>query len=195
MRQFNWSPRIGDPTPIGWLTVVLYLAAAYALWCVVRRLRTTGDDAGSEKLVWSIFAILFIALGINKQLDLQSAFTEIGRVIASAQGWYDQRWIVQVYFVGLVTGCAATAAVVLLVLLRRAPAPALLALLGTAFVLTFVVVRAASFHHVDVLIGRKVLGLRWNWILEIGGIMIVLLAARWRLKQLDRRQGAREVPR
>ena len=194
MRQFNWSPRIGDPTPIGWLTVVLYLAAAYALWCVVRRLRTTGDDAGSEKLVWSIFAILFIALGINKQLDLQSAFTEIGRVIASAQGWYDQRWIVQVYFVGLVTGCAATAAVVLLVLLRRAPAPALLALLGTAFVLTFVVVRAASFHHVDVLIGRKVLGLRWNWILEIGGIMIVLLAARWRLKQLDR-QGAREAPR
>ena len=194
MRQFNWSPRIGDPTPIGWLTVVLYLAAAYALWCVVRRLRTTGDDAGSETLVWSIFAILFIALGINKQLDLQSAFTEIGRVIASAQGWYDQRWIVQVYFVGLVTGCAATAAVVLLVLLRRAPAPALLALLGTAFVLTFVVVRAASFHHVDVLIGRKVLGLRWNWILEIGGIMIVLLAARWRLKQLDR-QGAREAPR
>ena len=194
MRQFNWSPRIGDPTPIGWLTVVLYLAAAYALWCVVRRLRTTGDDAGSEKLVWSIFAILFIALGINKQLDLQSAFTEIGRVIASAQGWYDQRWIVQVYFVGLVTGCAATAAVVLLVLLRRAPLPALLALLGTAFVLTFVVVRAASFHHVDVLIGRKVLGLRWNWILEIGGIMIVLLAARWRLKQLDR-QGAREAPR
>lgn len=195
MRQFNWSPRIGDPTPIGWLTVILYLAAAYALWCVVRRLRTTGDDAGSEKLVWSIFAILFIALGINKQLDLQSAFTEIGRVIASAQGWYDQRWIVQVYFVGLVTGCAATAAVVLLVLLRRAPAPALLALLGTAFVLTFVVVRAASFHHVDVLIGRKVLGVRWNWILEIGGIMIVLLAARWRLKQLDRRQGAREAPR
>lgn len=195
MRQFNWSPRIGDPTPIGWLTVVLYLAAAYALWCVVRRLRTTGDDAGSEKLVWSIFAILFIALGINKQLDLQSAFTEIGRVIASAQGWYDQRWIVQVYFVGLVTGCAATAAVVLLVLLRRAPAPALLALLGTAFVLTFVVVRAASFHHVDVLIGRKVLGLRWNWILEIGGIMIVLLAARWRLKQLDRRQSAREALR
>lgn len=186
MRQFNWTPRIGDPTPIGWLTVVLYLAAAYVLWCVVRRLRTTGDDAGSETLVWSIFAILFVALGINKQLDLQSAFTEIGRVIASAQGWYDQRWIVQVYFVGLVTGCAATAAVGLLVLLRRAPAPALLALLGTAFVLTFVVVRAASFHHVDVLIGRKILGLRWNWILEIGGIMIVLLAARWRLKQLNR---------
>jgi hypothetical protein len=101
-------------------------------------------------------------------------------VIASGQGWYERRWIVQAFFVGLVTGSAVTTVIMLLVLLRRAPAPALLALLGTAFVLTFVVVRAASFHHVDVLIGRKLLGLRWNWILEIGGILIVLLAARWR---------------
>jgi len=163
---------------------VLYLVAAYAVWRVARHLRAAGDVTRSEALVWSVIAILLLALGINKQLDLQSAFTEIGRVVASAQGWYERRWIVQAFFVGLVAGCALMTAVGLLVVLRRAPAPALLALLGTAFVLTFVVIRAASFHHVDVLIGSRLFGLRWNWILEIGGILIVLLAARWRQKQL-----------
>jgi hypothetical protein len=180
----GWRPGIGDSTLLGWLTVVCYLVAAYAAWHVARRLRAGGDSNGSEAVVWSVIAILFLALGINKQLDLQSAFTEIGRLIASEQGWYEGRWIVQAFFVGLVTGCALTTAITLLVLLRRAPAPALLALLGTAFVLTFVVVRAASFHHVDVLIGRKLLGLRWNWIFEIGGILIVLVAAKWRAQRL-----------
>jgi hypothetical protein len=41
-------------------------------------------------------------------------------------------------------------------------------------------IRAASFHHVDRLIGRTVLGFRWNWILEMGGIGLVLLASQWR---------------
>ncbi len=184
MRHFNWSPRIGDPTPGGWLTVILYLVAAYAAWRVVRYLRGAEADTRSEAIVWTIIAFLFLALGINKQLDLQSAFTELGRVLASAQGWYDRRGLMQAYFVGLVSGCALTTAIALLFLLRGAPAPALMALIGTGFVLTFVVVRAASFHYIDVLIGSRVLGLRWNWILEIGGILIVLVAARWRQRQL-----------
>jgi hypothetical protein len=186
VREFNWSPRIGDPTPVGWVTVVLYLLAAYAVWRIARRLRAAGDDTRSEAGVWTVIALLFLALGINKQLDLQSAFTELGRVIASGQGWYERRWIVQAFFVGLVTGSAVTTVITLLVLLRRAPAPALLALLGTGFVLTFVVVRAASFHHIDVLIGSRLLGLRWNWILEIGGILIVMVAAWLRRLQANR---------
>lgn len=180
MREFNWSPRIGDPTPIGWLTVILYLVAAYAAWRVVRRLRGAGDQARAELTVWSTIAILFLALGINKQLDLQSALTELGRVVASGQGWYEQRRVIQAFFVGFVSGCSLMTAIGLLLLLRQAPASARLAFLGTAFVLTFVVIRAASFHHIDSLIGSRTLGLRWNWILEIGGILIVLFAARWR---------------
>jgi hypothetical protein len=43
-----------------------------------------------------------------------------------------------------------------------------------------VLIRAASFHHIDRLIGRTILGLKWNWVLEMGGITIVLLASEWR---------------
>jgi len=43
-----------------------------------------------------------------------------------------------------------------------------------------VLIRAASFHHIDRFIGDRILGLKWNWILEMGGISIVLLSSEWR---------------
>lgn len=179
MTEFNWTPGIGDPTPMGWLTVALYLGTAVAAWRVARRLRAAGAATQSEAFVWAAIAVLFLLLGINKQLDLQSAVTELGRVLAYAQGWYGQRYTIQVAFVAAVGSACLVAATVLLVLLRGAPAPAWLALFGTVVVMLFVTIRAASFHHIDRLIGTAVLGLRWNWILEIGGILIVLVAT-WR---------------
>jgi hypothetical protein len=47
-------------------------------------------------------------------------------------------------------------------------------------VLGFVLIRAASFHHVDQFIGQTILGLRWNWVLEMSGISLVLFASQWR---------------
>ena len=180
MTELRWSPGIGDPSIGGWLTVVLYLVTAYLCWQVATRVRATEELNRSEALVWSAIAVLFLALGINKQLDLQSLLTEIARVLAHSQGWYEQRHIVQLAFVALVGAVCMSGAAILLVLLRRAAPPAWLALFGTATVLAFVTIRAASFHHVDRFIGETLLGLRWNWILEIGGILIVLAAARWR---------------
>ena len=186
MRDFNWTPGIGDPSLIGWLTVVLYLVTAFLCWRVARRLGFTGASVRSEAFVWAAIAILFLALGINKQLDLQSAFTEIGRHVALKQGWYERREIVQLYFIEGVAAVCLLAAASLAVLIRKAPASAWLAVLGTGVVLTFVAIRAASFHHIDRFIGTTVLGLRWNWILEIGGILIVLVAARMRASLLAR---------
>jgi hypothetical protein len=57
--------------------------------------------------------------------------------------------------------------------LRPLSASRALALSGLIFLLSFVLIRAASFHHVDVLINQTALGLRWNWILELSGIGLV----------------------
>jgi hypothetical protein len=45
------------------------------------------------------------------------------------------------------------------------------------FILGFVVIRAASFHHVDAFLVARLGGVKWNWILELGGITFVALAA------------------
>jgi hypothetical protein len=179
MKDFNWTPGIGDPTFAGWLTVISYLVTAVACWRVAGRLRDAAGSSRAEVFVWRAIAVLFLALGVNKQLDLQSAFTEIGRTVALAQGWYERRETVQLYFIVVVAAVCLLVAATLVMLIRNAPAATWLAVLGTAVVLTFVAVRAASFHHVDRFIGTTVLGLRWNWILEIGGILLVLIAG-WR---------------
>jgi hypothetical protein len=179
MTHFNWSPRIGDPTIGGWVTVALYLLAAVSCWISAREL-VLEDIASNERRAWWAISALFLALGINKQLDLQSALTETGRVLAHYQGWFEQRQLVQLAFIALVAIICLIAAIALLLWTRSAPTPARLALIGTSMVLGFVLIRAASFHHVDQFIGQRILGLRWNWILEMSGISLVLFASQWR---------------
>jgi hypothetical protein len=184
-RDFNWSPGIGDPTIGGWVTVVLYLLACLSCW------KTAGvvlrDWNGlSDSHVWRAISIAFFFLGINKQLDLQSAMTELGRMVAVTGGWYEQRETVQVYFVlGVAAACVA-GTIILLLWTRKSPIQTWLALVGSTFVLGYVLTRAASFHHIDHFIGGRVLGFKWNWILEMTGIAIVLLASKWRRARVFR---------
>lgn len=185
--EFGWRPGIGDPTFVGWLTVVCYLLAAGSSYAVVRKLANAAPAAPRrEILVWQALAVLFLLLGINKQLDLQSALTEIGRHLAHQQGWYEKRDVVQFVFVCGVALVSALAVVVGMILLRGLSHQTWIALLGAGLVLGFVVIRAASFHHVDVFISTRFASLRWNAILEIGGLVIALLGA-WLRMGAERR--------
>jgi hypothetical protein len=123
---------------------------------------------------------LFLFLGINKQLDLQTALTETGRYLAHYQGWYEQRQLIQLAFIALIAVMCLICAITLLVWVEDATVSTWLALVGTTLVMGYVLIRAASFHHVDRFIGHTILGFRWNWILEMGGIALVLFASQWR---------------
>jgi hypothetical protein len=52
---------------------------------------TTSRNPEIKEQRWATISILFLGLGINKQLDLQSALTEAGRILAIEQGWYGPR--------------------------------------------------------------------------------------------------------
>jgi hypothetical protein len=87
---------------------------------------------------------------------------------------------VQAEFIFGLAAALVVAIVVLCFRARKWPKETRLGLIGLTFVLGFVVIRAASFHHFDVFIGSRILGLRWNWVLEMGGISIVIIASEWR---------------
>src|SRR6516162_2812427 len=174
MTHFNWSPGIGDPTVAGWLTVILYLVPSVSCWILARELRS----ADIERCAWRSISILFFFLGINKQLDLQTALTEAGRYLAYYQGWYGQRQLVQLAFIALIAVICLISAITQLIWVRHAPISTWFALIGTTLVIGYVLIRATSFHHIDRFIGRTILGFRWNWILEMGGIALVLFASR-----------------
>jgi len=177
----NWSPGLGDPSIGGWLTVLLYVVAALASWRVLAlKPDRTGAPQGSERGYWMMLFVALVFLGINKQLDLQSALTEMGRMLAMQQGWYEDRQQVQMAFVvgALMAGLTVLAA--LINLTWGSPRATQLSLVGIVFLGVFVLGRAASFHRVDLLLATDVAGLRVNWLFEMGALAWIIACARTR---------------
>jgi hypothetical protein len=200
----GWSPGIGDPTPMGWLTVVLYFWTSYvcfkcahtekmgpprpffqtvsSVYRVVRKHWPNPPRPARRAAIWLLISGLYFCLGVNKQLDLQSAITETGRIIARAGGWYDVRGYLQVGFIVAVILCSMISAFLLLAFVRREKDYFVIPLAGVIATLCFVLIRATSFHDMDVFIRQEILGIRTNWFFEIGGISLVIFGATLRLR-------------
>jgi hypothetical protein len=199
MGEIDWSPTIGDPTLMGWLTVLAYFVTAWlclrafntekrgpkgpyrqTIPALLRVLRKSWPDPpilARRAALWLFLAIVFVCLAINKQLDLQSLLTQVGRTLAHQQGWYDQRRLAQAILVGVVLIAGVAGLATLGWLVRGQLSDFRLPLAGLTFIVVFVVIRATSFYHVDRLIGFELRGVRMNWVLELTGIGIVAVGA------------------
>jgi len=177
----RWVPGIGDPTMIGWVTVAAYFICALLCFAAARKRQYVvikrQDVDSNPRLFWLLLALLLIALGFNKQLDLQSLFTQIGRDIAMQQGWYEDRAVVQTLFIVALGLLGMMFLVLTIVLLRHCNSKVKLALIGCVFLFLFILTRATSFHKVDQLLGVSFAETKVNWILELGGTGIIVVAA------------------
>ncbi len=182
----QWSPGIGDPTVLGWVTVVAYFAATVVCYRLRARFSPNADWLRrKERRFWATMTAILLFLCINKQLDLQTAMTELLRICARRQGWYDHRRTYQVAFIAAMAVALPVAAVVLFRVTRGLAGAIKLAGLGLVVIGGFVLIRAASFHHIDRLLGERILNFKLNWILELGGIAIVLVGSLMRWRQLN----------
>jgi hypothetical protein len=172
----HWRPGIGDPTVVGWVTVLAYCIAMIVCCQSAKRAVMVKRD-GREFIFWSILAISMLLLGINKQLDLQTWLTLAGKDLALSEGWYKHRRPVQLVFIIFVAFAGAAGYLGMSRLVQRRRAELRLPLLGFFFVICFVVVRAASFHHIDQFLKFDIGGFRMNWLLELGGISLVIIGA------------------
>jgi len=183
----HWSPGIGDPTFMGWLTVVAYFAAAVCCWLAGRSDQRAHPHSGyaSQPRLWFGLTVLLTLLGINKQLDLQTWFTLALKSVARAQGWYDERRVFQALFIVAIAALGVAGLAVLCVRVRASLRQTFMALVGAAFLTCFVVIRAASFHHVDQMLGFSLGGFKLNWVLELGGIFCIGQSAwkNWKRKR------------
>ena len=184
----RWSFGIGDPTPVGWLTVAAYaLAAALSAQAFMtarageRRFAASDPhearDQRAVKHMWLLITIAMVLLGINKQLDLQTLLIQKVRNRAYASGWYRDRRRYQVDFIAAMLVMGMLATIGLAIWLRRVLRRVILAIAGVAALGLFVVIRAASFHYVDkaLSLGGRV---RVNWLIELSGIGLIVVAAR-----------------
>jgi hypothetical protein len=182
----RWHPGIGDPNLTGWVTVLAY-GVAFALCALCAAREPAGAPAAEPaRRVWIAVALLMALLGVNKQLDLQTWFTEVGRDMAMAQGWYAARQKVQVLFIGVLGVAGVIAMAWLQHVLRRLGSEVRGVVAGLVVLMVFVVTRAASFHHVDRLLSLELAPhVRFNAVLELSGIGLVIGAALRRLTRLS----------
>ena len=166
---------VGEADFADWLTVAAYMLTALLAGRAGGKAWLSRQTR--DRVFWTITAVLLCFLGVNELLDLQTLLTDLGRVHARAYGWYEQHRQVQYVFV-IVLGFVALAAGLGMLWLTRRTHPAVrLALVGLVFIGLFVFLRAASFHHLDDLLGQDALVFSWGTLQELAGIAIVALAA------------------
>ena len=179
LSRVDWRPGIGDPTFMGWFTVVCYFATAYLCGRAAGSVQS-GEVPGSRRgsrAFWVILTGMFLVLGVNKQLDLQTLLTQVARELAIVQGWYGERQHFQRQFVMCTAIVGAAALVFFGVLIRRTIVRQGLALIGAAFVVCFVVIRASSLHYVDHALGVRIGHMKMNWMLELTGVVCTGIGA------------------
>lgn len=163
-----WAPGIGDPNLTGWLTVLSYGICAALAGAVLRR-----SPSGAARGFWLVVLVLMIVLGINKQLDLQSALTAFGRCLARAQGWYQDRRAVQGDFLLVLAGATLVVLVGLFAALAGRWRQNGLAMAGLPILGGFVLMRAVGFHHFDKVLGLRAMGVSVNFLFENAGLALI----------------------
>ncbi|KPF66328.1 hypothetical protein IP88_12925 [alpha proteobacterium AAP81b] len=164
---------VHDAGVVPWLAVTGYFVAMAIAWQI------RGVTSDRERQFWTAAALVLLSLGVNKQLDLQTEFTAVLRSLARDGGWYAGRRQLQILFlIGLAIG-TVVGGTRLARLVDGLRSPVLLALAGLLARGAFVVVRAASFHHLDVTLGFRVAGLKIHQLIELAALAIVLTGTIW----------------
>jgi hypothetical protein len=168
---YGWEPGIGDPTLYGWVTVAAYAVAALACWRAFR------SAPRAERRAWLVLTVGMAFLAVNKQADLQSLLTALGRGVARAHGWYEHRRSFQALFIAAMAGAGLIVLILLLRSYRRASLALQGALAGAVLLCMFILIRASSFEKMDHFINTHLAGVRANHAMELGGIAIIAACA------------------
>ncbi len=142
-----------------------------------RRAKTRSAAYRASFSFWAILTLLFVFLGVNKQLDLDGWFTEAGRQFAIKQGWYDIRWQIQEPMVVGITVIGVSLLALVLAITRSLLPRHILAFAGTLTLVAFLILKALSFHQLDNLLDRELASMQIRTIIEWLGIGCVGLCA------------------
>ena len=170
----HWHLGFNDPNLHGWIAVVGYaLGAALALRA--SRVAKHADNRFDRRF-WQIVCAILLALGINKQLDLHVLLIDLGRDLALDSNLFAQRRQIQLYFMLAIVVLPGSALIAAVLHTRNRGHAIRWALAGVAITGVYGLVRAASFNHVD-----RLIGIESPWPIEFLGIAITALAA-WRYR-------------
>ena len=176
----------GRLTALGWMLFVLYLTAAFLSFRAAAVARSQSSVvnrhwASERGRIWVWLGVILAMLGLNKPLDLQTRLIELGRQIAGKEHLLAYRAVLYaLFFAGFMLAIIAMFSVILLRLrsgvgrfVRRFP----MAVLGCALISAYIVIRAADIDHVDEMMGFDLERIPFLWLLEAGGLVLIIVQA------------------
>ncbi len=167
----HWTELWGDPLVSGTVFLVAYLSAALLILSGAR------ENTGRERTLWRICGFLFLFQVVNTHLDSHALIFTVGRCLAHAQGWYEDRRLVQTI---AVIGLAIVLGLILLVVAIRffhSILRNLVLVLGVSTALGFTVLKGINLHGLEAYYAGQYGPFRGADLIELSGIAIAALAA------------------
>jgi len=175
-------PRGNGSAEVSSVAAVLYACTAFLCYRAARVARLEAAYSSPSRhhpAFWLVLATLTLLLAVNRQFDLLPWLTQTGRAQAKARGWYGERRVLQSFVMIVVgAGCAGLLLGCCGYWLVRGVAPErIFALTGVLFILSFTVFKAMSYHEVDATLQQRIVGFKFSWLMEAGGIACFGVAA------------------
>lgn len=169
----------GHLTALGWTMLALYLITALLAFRAATI--STFPNSAAMGRVWICLGVILSALGLNKELDLQTLLIEFGRQIAHSEHLFAYRLkLYLVFFLGSMLVIVALLAVILLrfsadirTFARQFP----LAISGCGLICAYIVIRTALIDNVDLMLGVSLKQIAFLWLLEAGGLLLIMVQA------------------
>jgi len=174
IHQLAFSISAGRPDVARAVLALVYLAAAVS----AMRVRRASDVFSSSRRVWLGLALGLLALGLADCAGVFESVTSTVRGLARAEGWYEDRWQVQLEALGAVVVVSVVGMRLLRAALAGAAGAARTALLLVAL-MVFLLIRAVSLHEIDaVLRWRPFAMVSLNRLIECGLLAMMLVDMR-----------------
>jgi hypothetical protein len=134
----------GDPTFAGWLNTVLYFVLSAKSYLHFKRV----DKDKVKDRFWLVLLVLFLCLGLNKQLDLHSDLIKAIKYYVISIGYVQYKYPLKLIVVFLGSLSLLMLAVVVKKYLSTAIPRYKLMTLGLVMLFLFVFSRVVAFDHV-----------------------------------------------
>lgn len=167
----------GHLTTLGWTMLALYLVAALLAFRTAA-VFSSGNSVAMGR-AWICLGAFLTALGLNKQIDLQTLVIELGRYVTFREHLFAYRLeLYVIFFLGFMLAIMAFIAVVMLRFsteLRTFARQFPLAIGGCSLICAYIIIRATSIDNVDLMLRFNLAQIPFLWLLEAGGLLLIMV--------------------
>jgi hypothetical protein len=167
----DWIEIMGDPLLSGTILMLSYGVTGLLI------LRAAPEGETRERWYWRACGFLFMFQMLNTHLDLHALIWTSGRCLAHAQGWYESRGEVQLYFLIAVAVLGVLVLCIIMIYFLRNIAGNMLLTLGVGIALGFSIVKGINYHALDQLRNARVGLFYVADSIEFSGIVLAFTAA------------------